>query len=279
MIKPSLVLIALAIAGHAAHAQPGATAPTEAPPAADAQQDTLLDQAIAQARANAPTIERVAMGTLRRARRSISIGPTVGLWSAAFIDPGSIDGALTFGLGVEMFKVPVMPDVETLQDLITERVKAQAKKRIVQVFQGRQPDPIEVNQIVVQVYEDVRKEILGLENVRPKTMERPAFSFALEANRLFAADRWQGRFRAGIGIWKFTLAGSLAVGRACRGTGCDDGVKVFAGPEVVLHFLTSRNPRASVVDAFVRVDFQTNGRGTETYDQMVLGGRFLFDLI
>ncbi|HSD86100.1 MAG TPA: hypothetical protein VLB44_01250 [Kofleriaceae bacterium] len=279
MIKPSLVLIALAIAGHAAYAQPGETPPVSGQGDAQVQQETLLDQAIAQARANAPTIERVAMGTLRRARRSISIGPTVGLWSAAFIDPGDIDAALTFGIGVEMFKVPVLPDVETLQDLITERVKAQAKQRIVQVFQGRQPDPIEINQIVLQVYEDVRKEILGLENVRAKTMERPAFSFALEANRLFAADRWQGRLRAGIGIWKFTLAGSFAVGRACRGTGCDDGVKMFAGPEVVLHFLTSKNPRASVLDAFLRADFQVNSRGTETYDQLVLGGRYLFDLI
>lgn len=276
MIKASLVLIALANMAGPVLAQPGATPSGEPPPQ---QQDTVLDQALAQARANAPTIERVAMGALRRARRSISVGPTVGLWSAAFIDPGNIDAALTFGVGLEMFDVPVMPDIETLQDLITNRAKAEAKQRIAQVFQGRQPDPVEVNQIVAQVYADVRKEVLGLDNVRPRTMERPTFSFALEANRLFAADRWMGRLRAGIGIWRFTLGGSFAVGRACRGTGCDDGVKVFVGPEVVLHFLTSKEPRASVVDGFVRADFQANSRGTQTYDQIVLGGRFLFDLI
>lgn len=56
------------------------------------------------------------------------------------------------------------------------------------------------------------------------------------------------------------------------------GVKAFIGPEIVVHALPSKDPRASVIDAFVRADFQANGRGVETYDQLVLGARYLLDV-
>ena len=84
---------------------------------------------------------------------------------------------------------------------------------------------------------------------------------------------------------RFAAEHSLLVavrGGAHNGAGfgtCDDGVKVFAGPELVAHFLTSKNPRASVVDVFVRADLQTTGRGAETYDQLVLGARYLLDVL
>ncbi|HEY5945890.1 MAG TPA: hypothetical protein VIV40_10390 [Kofleriaceae bacterium] len=279
MIRHCLLVVAL-LCG-VARAQPGAEVQAGAPGevAATPTSEANLDQAIAKAQAQQPSLETVARGTFRRARRAISIGPTVGLWTAAIIDPGNIDAALTFGIGFETFKVPVIPSMETLQTMINERVKAQLKDRVAQVFKGQPPDPIALDALVLQVYDEVRKEILGLENVRAKTMERPQFTVGFEANRLFGAERWIGRTRVGIGVWKFTLGLSAAVGRVCRGGTCDDGVKGFIGPEVVLHFLTSKNPRASVVDAFLRADFQANGRGVETYDQLVVGARFLLDLI
>jgi len=281
MIPHSLLVLVLLTS--AAIAQPGATPPTE-PPAptgvqiGDNRLGTDLDALIRKAQAEAPTIETIARGTFRRARRALSIGPTVGLWTAAIIDPGELDAALTIGVGFETFKVPVLPSVETLQDLIVERVKAQMKQRIVDAFKGQQADPLELDALVKQVYEEVRNEILGLKNVRPKTFERPRYTVGFEANRLFGADRWLGRTRVGIGVWKVTLALSAAVGRVCRGGTCDDGVKAFIGPEIVLHALPSNQPRASVIDAFVRADFQANGRGVETYDQLVLGARYLLDV-
>jgi hypothetical protein len=281
MIQQSLLVLVLLTS--TAIAQPGTTPPTE-PPAPTGVQighdrvETVLDALIANAQAVAPTIETVARGTLRRARRALSIGPTVGLWTAAIIEPGDIDAALTIGVGFETFKVPVLPSMETIQGLIVERVKAQVKQRIVDTFKDRQAEPLELDALVKQVYEEVRDEILGLKNVRPKTFERPQFTVGLEANRLFGADRWLGRTRVGIGVWKVTLALSAAVGRVCRGGTCDDGVKAFLGPEIVLHALPSKQPRASVFDAFVRADFQANGRGVETYDQLVLGARYLLDV-
>jgi hypothetical protein len=286
MLKHSLLVVAL-LAGTAS-AQPGATPPSEpvpppAPAPAEAQapvENNLdLDALVARAEAAAPSIETVARGTFRRARRSISIGPTVGLWSAAFIEPGDIDAALTFGIGLEAFKVPVLPSMDTVKALVQERVKAQLKDRIKAAFSGRAVEPVELDRIAVEVYTEVRDELLGLKNVRAKTMERPRYTIGFEANRVFGAERWLGRTRVGIGIWKASLVLSAAFGRVCRGGTCDDKIKGYVGPEIVLHFLTSKKPRASVVDTFVRFDIQATGRvDGATYDQAVLGVRYLLDV-
>jgi hypothetical protein len=280
MIQHSLLVLVLLTS--VAIAQPGAPEPPApaSPPIGDRDPriEIDLDALIAKARAEAPTIETVVRGTFRRARRALSIGPTVGFWTAAILDPGDLDAALTIGIGLETFKVPVLPSMETLQDLVVERVKAQMKQRIADAFRGRQPAPLELDTLVKQIYQEVRDEILGLQNVRPKTFERPRYTVGFEANRLLGADRWLGRTRVGIGVWKVTLGLSAAVGRVCRGGTCDDGVKAFLGPEIVLHALPSDQPRASVIDAFVRADFQANARGVETYDQLVFGARYLLDV-
>ncbi|HEX8109037.1 MAG TPA: hypothetical protein VF516_14995, partial [Kofleriaceae bacterium] len=123
MIQHSLLVLILLTS--TAIAQPGTAPPAEQP----APAGTDLDALIAKAQAEAPTIETVVRGTFRRARRALSIGPTVGLWTGAIIGPGDIDAALTIGVGFETFKVPVLPEMETIQDLIVERVKAQLKQR------------------------------------------------------------------------------------------------------------------------------------------------------
>lgn len=270
MTKSLLVLVCLS---HVAFAQPSESQPAAPPPQSD------LDAVMEKVQAQAPTILTVAQGTLRRARRAVAFGPTVGLWSAAYVDPGDIDAALTFGIGLETFKVPVLPDTETLKALVVERFKAEGKQRVLAILGGRQPDPVELDTIVKQVYEDVRREILGLANTREKHLERPQYTIAFEANRRFGAQRWLGRARAGIGIWKLTFGLSASFGRACRGVGCDDGIKSFVGPEVTLHVLPTKNPRANVIDVFLRGDVQVNGRGDTTYDQIVIGTRLLVDVI
>jgi hypothetical protein len=288
MIRSSWVVIALAIAGGTALAQPGATEP-QPPPAAGVQVDVQaggpvrapvdLDALVAMLQAEAPSLETIARGTVRRARRAISIGPTVGLWGGAFISPGEVDAALTFGLGLELFKVPVIPGPETIKALVIERVKAKLKDQVVARFQGREADPVEAEAWARQIYEEVKAEVLGLENVRSKTMERPRLTLALEANRMFDADRWLARLRAGVGVWKVTLGVSAAVGRVCRGTAECDDLHAYVGPELVAHFLTSKNPRASVLDVFLRLDFEATGRTSDPYDQLVVGARYLLDLI
>ena len=276
MIKQSLVVVAL-LAGTAS-AQPGATG--EPAPPANVTGDAAIDAAIAKAQAAAPSVESFGEGALRRARRAIAFGPTVGLWGTAFVEPGDVDAARSFGIGLEKFDVPVLPELGTIQDVIVERIKGQAKDRVKQAVAGRAVDPVELDQIAAQAYTDARKEVLAVHHRQPQTMEPPSFTIAAEANRLFGADRWLGRLRLGVGVWKLTLGASASFGHVCRGgAGCDD-LKVFAGPEVIAHVLTSKNPRANVVDGFVRFDIQTYGRGDNmTYDQVVIGARFLVDLI
>lgn len=275
MIRHSLLILVLLTSAASAQPEAEVSAPAGAQ-AGDGEID--LDALIAKAQAEAPSIESVARGAFRRARRSLSIGPTVGLWTGAILDPGDVDAALTIGVGFETFKVPVLPSVATLQALIVERVKGEVKQRIFDSLRGRPIDPLELETLVKRVYEDVRDELLGLKNLRAKTFERPKLTVGFEANRLFGAERWLGRARVGMGVWKVTVALSAAVGRVCRSATCDDGVKAFVGPEIVLHALPSKEPRASVIDVFVRADFQANGRGVETYDQVVLGGRYLLDV-
>jgi hypothetical protein len=296
MTKASWVVIALAISTGTALAQPGNTPPEGAPPpqpypppqGAPGEQQPQpppspypqtgyqvgpvdVDSVIAKVGSEMPTIETVAKGTLRRARRAISIGPTLGYWVASVPAQDTYEHAITFGLGVEVFKVPILPEPEEIKALILERVKAKVKAQILDRLAGRQPEPLELEAMAKSIYQEVRAEVLGLENTRAKTMERPRFNFALEANRAFHDDAWMTRLRAGIGIWKFTLGASFAVA-------FPDQVKVYAGPEIVLHFLTSDKPRSPVVDVFIRADLEMRFRETNS-DQAVLGARFLLDAI
>lgn len=221
--------------------------------------------------AAAPVLTDVGKGALRRARRKVSIGPTLGAFGAYADDATA---ALTFGIGAEVFKIPVLPSVENLKVILRERAKAKLKQAIIDTLKGQPPDQATVERFAAEAWAEAVKEILGMANVRAKTMERPQFTIALEGNRYFDSSTWATRVRLGAGVWKFTLAASLGLGFT------EPKTSAYVGPEVVLHFLTSKGPRASVVDVFVRADFEMRGRG-EAYSQDVytLGVRYLFDVI
>lgn len=286
MNKASWTVIALAIAVSPALAQPADTAPqsptasppAQAPPAqvdAQASAGINVDDLIGRARAASPTLERLARGALRRARRAIALGPTVGVWGGLVPGQDQQETAITFGLGLETFKIPVLPELDALTDLVTERAKAKLKEQIVVRYQGNIPDPVSAQQFAQEVWEDEVKEVLALENIKPQTMEPPAMNLALEVNRQFKIDGWTPRLRVGIGVWKVTLGASVGVL-----LGADGYAKtpVYTGLELVTHFLTSDNPRSSVVDVFLRADFELRNRDTNT-DQFVLGLRYLLDVI
>lgn len=273
-----VVALMCAIGSGQAHAQaPGERVPprppaewTSPPPSASTfDPDALVAQAIAAS----PTIERIARGAFRRARRAISIGPTLGLYGASIVSPGETDAALTFGLGLETFKVPILPSIENFKELVKERAKAKLIEQVERTFKGQRPDAAAIDQLARQVIEEAVEEVLGLENIRPKTMERPRLSIGIEGNRYFDSNVWMTRLRAGIGIWKLTLAASVSAAFT------DPKTSVFAGPEIVAHFLTSRSPRASVLDVFVRADFELRNRGTMNTDTVALGVRYLVDVL
>lgn len=285
MIKASFVVIALAVLTSSAVAQPGNTPPSEAeaPPAAGAPMPIDqpppagfdVDALVARAQAASPTLETVLRGTLRRARRAIAFGPTIGVWGGLVPGQDEQEAAITFGLGIETFKVPVMPTVESLKALVVERAKAKAKEQLIARFKGEQVDPVVAEQLVREIWEEAVQEILGLENIRPKTMERPALNVAIEVNRQLNLEGWTPRLRIGVGVWKVTLGASFGI---LLGEDVYPKTPVYTGVEIVTHFLTSKNPRSSVVDVFLRADFELRNRDTNS-DQLVLGARYLFDLI
>ena len=59
----------------------------------------------------------------------------------------------------------------------------------------------------------------------------------------------------------------------------DPDTSVFVGPELSMHILTSKEPRASVIDVFVRGDFEVLNRDVANTDMVVFGARFLLDVI
>ncbi len=281
MINRSWVVVALAIATGTAHAQAPGDTPVQPPPPPQQQYGIPqtgyqvgpvdVDQVIAKVASEAPTIKTVAYGTLRRARRAVAFGPTVGYYGGVVPAQDSYEHALTFGLGLEVFKVPVLPDSETIKALIIERLKGKVKEQLFARLGGRPADPVTVEGLVKEIYQDVRQEVLGLENRRNKHMERPRFNIALEVDRLWRADQWLPRLRAGIGIWKFTLGAAAGVGLGGR-------TKAYLGPEIVVHWLTNTRERSPVIDLFTRLDFELRDRDTNA-DQIVFGARFLLDAI
>src|SRR5687767_12999755 len=96
------ILIVLTVLSGTAAAQPGVTPPSEPPPGTQpgpppgtppvpppgtqveaqgqAGASINVDELIERVQAASPTIETVARGTLRRARRAIAFGPTAGFW-------------------------------------------------------------------------------------------------------------------------------------------------------------------------------------------------------
>src|SRR5262245_50236240 len=101
-----------------------------------------------------PSLEAILSGVVSRTRRAIAFGPTVGASIVYAPSPSSGDGDVCFGLELNTFKVPIVPTIETVKELIQERFKARIKERLIHL---QRPD----EQLIRQVYEDVKNEVLG----------------------------------------------------------------------------------------------------------------------
>jgi hypothetical protein len=266
----ALLILAVALPG-VASAQPGEEPPV--PPPVDVQVDArvqfnpeaAIGATIERIAVSSPLIERIAKGTFKRARRAISIGPTVGAFAGYFPGAERSDYAITFGLGLELFKIPVLPGTELLKDIAIKR----AKERLL----SANPQAANLDQLAQQIWDDTVKEVLAMENLRGKRIEKPRLTVALEANRLLDSEVWMTRFRAGLGISKITLAGTTAVAFT------DPETSIYAGVELVLHVMMSKAPRSSVADVFVRADFEVRNRDLANADFYGIGVRYLVDAL
>ncbi len=268
-------VIGLAIGDHRVTAAQPADPVTEGPAqsaAAEGQAQIDVGPVIddVMQRVTSPKMQSIVFGTVRRARRAVALGPTVGAWGAYIPSQEMGEHALTIGVGLELFRVPILPDLATFKALLAERVKAKLREQIVARFLGVPPPPAELDRMASEIFEEVKAEMSGQVNVRAKTMERPWLTLALEAERLNRSDLWVGRTRVGVGFWKVTAA--VTVGAAFG-----ESTAVLTGFELATHFLLSKGARTPVVDVFVRYDFAVTP--DDELDLLTLGARFLLDVI
>jgi hypothetical protein len=213
-------------------------------------------------------VGKLASRTVNRVRRAVAFGPFAG---AMPVIPGSgdLDGAVSFGLGLWLFKVPIVPDQKTIQALVMERARARLQRAAhAAVLRGERPTERDLATLGREIYRQALAEFL--DERAPKVWEKPRFHLHLEAARLFRADSWQARTTATVGLWRISLGPSLMVD-------FDDDTDLFLGAEMSVRLLPWKSLRSPVVDLFVRMDLAVTDdeRGSLTS----LGGRFVLDLI
>jgi hypothetical protein len=232
----------------------------------------LLEGAAAAQRVTAREIVR---GTVNRARRAVAFGPSVGalpLLATAGADDTGFDVALTFGLGLYLFAIPVVPSVELIQDVVRARVEAKLRERLqAALARGEKPTEEELAAWGREIYQGVKAEVLGRMNARARTVERPRLALDLEGQYLLGAGYWETRLTLGLGVKRLTIGPTAAL-RLWDATG-------FAlGGEVACRLLPGRRPRSPVIDLFLRMDFEVADRAARG-DEAALGLRLLLDLV
>jgi hypothetical protein len=232
-------------------------------PAASAQSVSLQDISLDDI-----PVEKLATNTVSRVRRAVSFGPYAGVMPV-IPGAGDSDAALSFGLSVSVFKVPIIPDSDTIKRIVRERAQARLIKVVeAAARRGEKPTQEDLAELGREIIQQVLDEFLA--ERAPKVWEKPRFHMHLEAARLFRSGSWQSRTTAAIGLWRVSLGPSLLLDFA-------DGADVFLGPELSIKLLPWKGPRSPVVDLFLRVDFALTDDARENLT--AFGARFALDLI
>jgi hypothetical protein len=213
---------------------------------------------------------KIAKLAIERTRRGIALGPWIGGVGAIGLDSGDADGAISFGTTLMFFKVPVLPDTETIQEIIKDRVQAQMLARIKQVTleRGKPPSKAEAQNLA----KEIAKEVLAtfVEERKPKKLEKPRFALNVESARFFRSDAWEFRTTPTWGI------GPVFVGPTLLARTEPDAA-AYIGPEIHVAVMPGSGPRSPIIDVFLRADFALGGAGTEHI--VSAGVRFVLDII
>lgn len=214
--------------------------------------------------------DAIARSVIRTIRRSIALGPTLGGFSAYAPSASDLEAGLSFGLELELFRNE-LPTPQRIRELARQKAQEKLAAIIRDRFAGQSPDPATRRQIVREIAEEVKAEVLAGLSGRPRLVERPRLAIQLEANYLFTSADWLSRLGAAIGIGPLSLGPTFTVRFG------DDTVARL-GAELSLHLLPTKGARSPVFDIFLRGDFELHARGTND-DQIGLGLRVLLDLI
>jgi hypothetical protein len=233
----------------------------------------LLTEGAARAQPPAPedaTAEEIAGGVVRNVRRSISLGPTFGLFSAYSPSAEELDGGLSFGFELELFKSGI-PTPARVREIAKQKAKEKLAEIIRDRFAGQQPGPEVMEQLVREIAAQVKAEVLAAIGAKPRRLGRPRLIIPVEAGYFFGPSDWLGRVGFGLGFGPVALGPSFSVRFG------DDTVARL-GAELSAHLFLSKTPRSPMLDIFLRGDFELHARDAND-DQVVLGIRALLDLI
>ena len=200
-------------------------------------------------------VQDSAKAAVARTRRSIALGPTIGIGGAYLIGPDQADAPLTFGVAFRKFDIPLMPDRDDVKRMVIDRAKEGG----------------DVGDMVRDVGGELLGEVTGRRPRPPKTLEKPKLAITVEGAHLLDSGDWQVRASAGLGISKITLGPALS-----GHIGTVDGL--LLGGELGLHLTPWDGVRSPVVDLYLRGELGVTSQ-LEDVDVVTLGARFLYDLI
>lgn len=200
-------------------------------------------------------VQSSARAAVQRTRRSMALGPVVGIAGGYVMGPDQADAPLTFGLAFRKFDIPWMPEAKDVQRMVIDRA-----------LEGG-----DVTDMAKDVAGQLLGEVTGRRPRPPKTLEKPKLAITLEGARLLDAKDWQVRAAVGFGLSKITIGPALT-----GHIGDVDGLLV--GGELAVHLTPWKGVRSPVVDLYLRGEIGVTNQ-VEDVDIVSVGTRFLYDLI
>jgi hypothetical protein len=200
-------------------------------------------------------VQSSANAAVQRTRRSMALGPVVGVAGAYVLGPDQADAPVTFGLAFRKFDIPWMPEAKDVQRMVIDRAREGG----------------DLGDMVKDVGGQLLGEVTGRRPRPPKTLEKPKLAITVEGARFLDSGTWQVRGSVGFGISKITLGPALS-----GHIGDVDGLLV--GGELGLHLTPWKGVRSPVVDLYLRGELGVTNQ-VEDLDVISVGTRFLYDLI
>ncbi len=200
-------------------------------------------------------IQSSAKAAVARTRRSIALGPTVGVAGAYLVGPDQAEVPITFGLAFRRFDIPWLPDQDDVKEMVIDRAREGGS----------------VGDMVKDVGGELLDRVTGRHPRPPQTLEKPKLAITLEGAKLVDTGDWQIRASAGIGLWKVTIGPALS-----GHLGAADGLLI--GGELGVHLTPWDGVRSPVIDLYLRGEAGVTSQVDEL-EVVSVGTRFLYDLI
>jgi hypothetical protein len=235
---------------------------TASPAAADVDYAAYAAKAEIAARAGA----KFSFAAVNRVRRSIALGPLLGVYGGTSIVPTQDFGSgVTFGMALYTFHIPSILDIDKLlEEQLEVAVKAEAARI---VAEGGVPD---FKAIAKKAYESLKEDLVG--KIHPRTLEKPKLGIVIEGVAQFKPGNALG---ARLSLMYGVGPASLGLGAGFLRGG--NNTSAYVGPELSVRLTPIGKSWTPVFDLYARFDIGFD-EGERPY-LITVGGRALLDLI